>query len=631
MPNLHRRVVCSVLAASLLAPGCATTEDEDEDIPFGLGGKADSLCAPEAELCWDQDDAATMRELLRAQDDVVLGVASKAAARHVIDLARGIKHKLTAEELAALDTIEPEVDGLAEDDIEGAVEALTVMQAQSLRRVIGTYYVANMIPVGQLLDSGGKFDDGSSVNPGATDSETVVGLTEGMEESLRLLRDSGAMGIAIAEMYKMTGVLDRDYELVNAINFGEFDAVTGNIVPRGISREAKVEHVVGKYRKAAGWVGAGAGVVGLIPIAGIPLSISGETIALFKLHAQMSFEIASIYGWDLREGNNLFLMSMMFMTDGLIAEVGDVLASNVLVPIIAKRVAGKLGIELTTNMAAKIAGRSITDLLAFFSKRAQRQLAEAAIEAGVKGVGKQLLGWATLGLTVLVSAGLDYIATDALGRHVATVSKKWLHDLLLEGTSYLAKPAPRDCAMRALAAVAWDDGVVSEREQVLFMAFLAKPYNADEQSWFHLDSTEKVRQSKMLAEWKDNDSKDDVKDCLQDEFEGSLDQHRMSLLAHVFSMVQIDQEQTGSEKAFYDDIRSGLDGSGWFDGEEIDEIKMDYIERAVFVTLNPNTIEVADDLREVTEALLVEDVLPFMLEPHAETQADFNCGFAGDC
>lgn len=626
------RLLSLAIAGSLVVPACASQDEGgDQDIPFGLGGKADSLCDPGADLCWDRDDAATMRELLRAQDDVVLGVSPKASVRHVVDMARGIKHKFNDEELAAMDALESTIDGLAEDDLDGAAEALTTLQAQSLRRVIGAYYVANMVPVGQLLDSDSKSDDSTATNPGETDAESVEGLTEGMEASLQLLRDSGAMGIAIAEMYKMTGVLDRDYELVNAINFGEFDSVTGNIIPKGISRDAKVEQIVSKYSNAAGWVGAGSGLVGLIPIAGIPLSISGETIALFKLHAQMSFEIASVYGWDMREGNNLFLMSMMFMTDGLIAEVGDVLASNVLVPILAKKVAGKLGIELTSNMAAKVASRSIGSLTQFFSKKAQQQLAEAAIEAGAKGVGKQLLGWATLGLTVLVSAGLDYVATDFLGRHVATVSKKWLHDLLLEGTSYLSRQPARDCAMRAIAAVAWEDGTIDAREQNLFMAFLAKPYNADEQTWFHLDSNEKVRQSQMLASWPEEDSQSKVEDCLEDEFQDTLDQHRISLLAHIYSMVQIDLRMTEGERKFYGDIRDGLDGSGWFDGEAIDEIKMDYVERALYVTLNPNTIDVSDDLRETTESLLVEDVLPFIAQPHEPTRVDFECGFSGHC
>ena len=429
----------------------------------------------------------------------------------------------------------------------------------------------------------------------------------------------------------MTGVLDRDYELVNAINFGEFDAVTGNVIPRGISREAKVDQIISKYRKAAGWVGAGSGLVGLVPIAGIPLSISGETIALFKLHAQMSFEIASVYGWDIREGNNLFIMSTMFMSETALAEIGDVLASNVLVPILAKRVATKLGIELSVDIAKQIANRSVSNLMQFFSKKAQQELAEAALEAGAKGVGKQLLGWATLGLTVLVSAGFDYVTTDLLGRHMKIVSKQWMHDLLMEGTSYLSMPHARDCAMRAMAAVAWEDDELSDEERNLFMAFLAKPYNADEESWFHLDSSEKQRQGAMVAAWPLEDSEEAVKECLEDEFQDSLDQHRISLLGHIYAMVNIDQHYTDGERAFYEDIRDGLDGSGWFDGDAIDEVRMDYVERAIYITLNPNTIEVSPELKEVTETLLVEDVLPYIGEPHEQTKADFECGMAGNC
>lgn len=612
-------------------PACGGGADEpgDEPIEFGLGGKADAVCDADADLCWNDDDAATMRELLRAQDDVVLGVAPKHSARHVVDMARGLRHKLDDEELAALDAAESEIDGLADDDIEGAVAALTTMQETALRRVIGTYYAAHMVPVGQAAESGGKFDDTEDSTP--DDATAVEGLTPGMQESLQLLRDSGVTGIAIVEMYKMTGVLDRDYELVNAINFGEFDAVTGNVIPRGISREAKVDQIISKYRKAAGWVGAGSGLVGLVPIAGIPLSISGETIALFKLHAQMSFEIASVYGWDIREGNNLFIMSTMFMSETALAEIGDVLASNVIVPLLAKRVAAKLGIELSADIAKQIANRSVSNLMQFFSRKAQQELAEAALEAGAKGVGKQLLGWATLGLTVLVSAGFDYVTTDLLGRHMKVVSKKWMHDLLMEGTSFLSMPHARDCAMRAMAAVAWEDGELTDEERNLFMAFLAKPYNADEESWFHLDSSEKQRQGAMVAAWPLEDSQEAVKECLEDEFQSSLDQHRVSLLGHIYAMVNIDQHYTDGERAFYEDIRDGLDGSGWFDGDAIDEVRMDYVERAIYITLNPNTIEVSPELQEVTETLLVEDVLPYIAEPHEQTKADFECGMAGNC
>lgn len=629
------RALSALLTLSLVAPACGAPEDEtagEEEFQFGLGGKADSLCEPDADLCWGTDDALTMKALERAKDDVVLGREAKLNLRTVIDLARALAHKLTAEELAAIDGLEAEIDALAEGDTEGAVMILTELQATALKRLTGTYYVAHMIPAGQMVNADiTKADDNEAGVDGPSDGESIDGMTEGMKQSMQLLRDSGALGIMIAEMYKMTGVLERDYELVNAINFGEYDDVTGQIVPKGMTREAKVQHIIDKYKGAAGWVGAGSGLVGLIPIAGIPLSVSGETIALFKLHAQMSFEIASVYGWDLREGNNLFLMSMMFMTDGLIAETADVLASNVLVPILAKKVSQKLGIELSKDLAGNIAGRSITKLLTIFQKKAQQELAEQALKAGAKGVGKQLLGYATLGLTVLVSAGVDYVSTGFLGNHVATVSKTWLHDLLMEGTSYLAKPHARDCAFRGMAAIAWDDGTISDREKTLFMAFLAKPYAADESSWFFLDSGEKRRQTRMLRDWQSDDSQSRVQSCLEDTFQDTLDQHRVSLLGHLYAMMQIDLHQTPGEYALYTEYREGLDGSGWFDGEAIDEVKMDYIERAIYVVLNPNTVEVAPELTETVEDLLVEDVLPFMAEPHPETKADFDCAWAESC
>jgi hypothetical protein len=483
--------------------------------------------------------------------------------------------------------------------------------------------------VGQSVDNGGKFDETDDTAP--TDAESVSGLSEGMEDSLRLLRDSGVLGIAVASMYKLTGVLDRDYELVNAINFGEFDAVTGRIIPRGLSREAKVDQIIVKYRRAAGFVGAGAGVVGLVPIAGIPLSISGETVGLFKLHAQMAFEIAAVYGWDIREGNSLYLMSTMFMTDGLLTEVGDVLVSNLLVPLLAKKIAAKLGVELSKDLATQVASRSISSLLGFFTKKAQEKLAQEAIKGASKGIASQLLGWATLGMTVFVSAAIDWIVTDRMGRHVETVSKAWLHDLLMEGTTYLSMPQARDCTFQSLAAVSWADGTVNEREQKLYMAFLAKPYAVDEQTWFFLDSNERVRQSETLRDFPTEGSIGAIETCLSAHFQDSLSQHRMSLLGHLYGMMHVDTEENADELQLYQRLREGLDGSGFFDGDAIDDPQMDFIQRAIFVTVNPNVIEASPELEQTTSALLVEDVLTFLAEPHPDTKRDFDCGFAGQC
>lgn len=629
LPKIFRATVATALSLCLVAVGCDAEEPAEEEIPFGLGGKADGVCPAEAELCWNQEDSSIMRALLTAQSDAVLGDAPAHQVRTVVDMARALEHKLTPEEIAAIDALEPTVDALADDDIGAASAALAGLQAEALERVIGTYYVANLVPAGQALDNGGKFDESTAVEVAQSDAEAIPGLTEGMQQSLRMIRDSGAIGITLAQLYKMTGVLERDYELTNAINFGEFDAVTGNVIPRGISREQKVEQIIARYRSAAGWVGAGSGIVGLIPIAGVPISLGGEAIALFKLHVQMTFEIGAVYGWDVREGQNLNTMTSIVRTEGLLIELGDILISNAVVPIIAKKVASRFGVALSADLASKLARRSVTQLMHFFSRTAQEELAEAALKSGARGVGRQLLGYATLGLAVLVSAGLDYVATDHLGRHVRIVAKSWLHDLLMEGTSYLADQAPRDCAMRALAGLAWDDGTIDEREKNLFIAFLAKPFNLNEETWFHLDSAEKRRQATMLAAFPDNDSLEDAMECLQAEFEDTKPMHRISLLGHLHAMVQIDLNATPGQRAFYDEVRDGLDGSGWFDGEKIDKVQMDYIEDAIFATVNPNTVSVSEEFEKVTQSLVAADLLDFIAQPHAPTAADFECGFSG--
>ena len=347
----------------------------------------------------------------------------------------------------------------------------------------------------------------------------------------------------------------------------------------------------------------------------------------------MTFEIAAVYGWDIREGDNLYLLSTMLMAEGLATETADVFLSNYLVPLMAKKLATKFGFQLGSELASQLAQRSIRIFLQLFTRRAQEQLAKEALEGTAKGIGKTVLGWATLGAAIIISAGADAVATWYLGRQIETMSKRWLHDLLLEGQTYLARPEHRDCAFRSLAAVAWADGEVTDNEQRLFQAFLGKPYAADEQTWFTLGSDERVRQSAMLAGWPENDDASGVRSCLTNRFQKSDPEHRVSLLGHLYSMMLIDGDQGPEEFELYEEYRDGLDGSGWFDGSAISEDQMLYIERAVFLTVNPNIVlqEVSEEYDVVTHGLLTQDVLDFLAEPNETVQADFDCGFASEC
>lgn len=649
--SLTSLALCASMGVSGLV-GCDNEEPEaDGEEPFSLGGKADSTCPVEAPLCWADDDILTMKEILKLEDDVLFGLQPKQALTTMVDRANFLEHKLPDESLMAMEQISAEIAELPDGDYEipdvefdgngsgtlppsnyrSATEVLTHFKRDVIEPAEGAYYLANVVPVGQQAEAEGEKAD--ETTPGAEADLTEFGeLSDGQKRSLQMLYDSGVIGASIATVYKMTGVLERDYEVINADNFGEL-LPDGRIRPSGITREKKADIIIRKYIAASAAVGAGAGLVSLVPVAGTALAISGETVMLLKLHAQMTFEIGGVYGWDVAEGENLYLLSTMLMTEGLAVEAADIFISNYLVPLLARKMATKFGIELGTDLAGKLASRSISTILQIFSRKAQEQLAEQALTGTAKGIGKTVLGWATLGAAIIVSAAADGLATWALGEHVEAMSKRWLHDLMFEGSSYLSRQENRDCAFRALSAMAWEDGEVVDEEKSLFTAFLAKPYSADEQTWFHLGDEEVERIGGVVATWPLEDSKSSTQNCLERRFEDSDEEHRISLLGHMYSMMLIDGNQDDKETELYEAYREGLDGDGWFDGSHIDEAQMDYVERAIFLTANPQVVleGAADEHAELSGALLHSDVFEFLKTPNEATEERFDCGFLGGC
>jgi hypothetical protein len=633
----------------LALSACDTQQDPaDGDVPFQLGGKADSTCPEGEALCWHGDDIELMREIADVEAEIIGGKAPKERLRRLLQYANYLEHKLSDESLEAMDDIDARIAELPDGDLEipelqfsddgpvvppsdygDALAVLAELRSRVMAPADAAYIAANAVTLGERLTRE-KADDTNPLQE--QDLREFGELTEAQEHSLQLLYDSGAIGATMATVLKMSGTLTKNYEVINAGNFGEL-LPDGRIKPSGLSREAKVNHIINKYIIASGLLGAGSGVVALVPVVGTGLSISAETVFLLKMHLSMTFEIASVYGWDIREGDNLFLVSSMMMVEGLTAETADIVLTNYVMPKLIRRVAAKYGIEIGTDLAAKLASRSITQLVQMFSRTAQQELIEQGLKAGGKGVAKTVLGWATLGVAIIVSAAADAATTWALGRRIESLSKRWMHDLLLEGSSYLARPENRDCAFRGLASMAWRDGEVSENEKNLFTAFLTKPYNADEQSWFHLTDGEMKRQARMVAAWPQEDSGSSTQRCLEDRFQSSDDEHRISLLGHLYSMALADGHQDGDEHALYTAYREGLDGDGWFDGSQISNEQMDYVERAIYLTVNPGIIldEVADEYRQVAEGMFTEDMLEYLGEPNPTVRAKFDCAFDGSC
>ncbi|MGH1347174.1 MAG: hypothetical protein ACRBN8_36770 [Nannocystales bacterium] len=654
--KITKSLVAAMLSLCVGTAGCQEPAQETQaDEPFALGGKADAACPSSATLCWSGDDVEVAKAMLDLKDEVLFGHQPKASLDALVQHANYLEHKLTDEQLEALDEVVALASQLPDGDVEipelavdelgepigelpaghyrDAVGVLAKLEAEVTGDLMGAYIAANMVQLGQFTDVSinGKADD---TTPGAeADFSDVVGITPDMQRSLQLMHDSGVIGAAMVTMYKATGILEKNYEVINAENFGEVIDAEGHIRPAGMTRDAKAKYIVRRYVAASAAVGAGAGVVALVPVAGTALSITGETFLLLKLHAQMTFELAAVYGWDIREGDNLYLMSMMLMGEGLATEAADVIISNLLVPLLAKRLAARFGVTLGEQVARNVANRSIGLLVNLFSRKAQEQIATAALEGTARGIGQTILGWATLGAAVLVSAAVDAAVTWHLGNSVQVMSKRWLSDLMFEGSTYLSDNAARDCAFRGLAAMAWRDGEVSDEEKNLLVAFLAKPYALDEQTWFHLNEDEVERQAGMVASWTTADTLSDTRSCLEEEFQGASSAHRISLLGHVYSMMLIDGLTADPEEELYATYRDGLDGSGWFDGDEIDYTELSYVERSLFLTANPGIVvrEMAPEHQELADQVLTEDVFEFLASPNPAIRAQFDCGFDGDC
>ena len=632
--------LCSLMVASCSraleeTPGGPAGSENEE---YGLGAKADDGgCDPGADFCWPSEDLAAMRVYARVQRDLMLEIGdADAALDTLIEIARSIDHRLTDDELESLAQLEA-VAARPPNPFLGrrAMDLATDLERTVMRRPIGTYYAAHMVQVGAQATAESSPADESGPSDYATgDGELEPGdgsgdgYTEGMRQSLDMLSDAGALGHAYRVILELSGVLEEDFDVINAENFGSYDAQNQTFIPLGLSREERTNRIVEEYQRAAGFVGLVAGAESLIPIAGVPISIAHETYKLFELHTRMAFEIAAVYGWDIREGRNLFRVATMMLSEGSLAEMADVLASNVAIPLIARAVARRLGIELSDTLAKQLAQRSLAQIMRIFTRSSQEAIAEAAITGGAKAVGRQLFGYATLGLAVLASGAIDYAVTGLVGRHVELVAKRWVADLMLEGATYLGRPEARDCAFETIATMAWSDGRLDDLEWRYFVALTAKPYQIDERAWQILTSSERRRHGATLAQQQDERGQPA---CVDTRFGRSQPTHRMALLAYVYGMAVVDSHFDAREEALYSELRDSLEGRRIFGPARINDVHMDYIERAVYLMLQPGVVDVGEEYAELTSRLMSSDVIGYMAESDPDAEADVRCGYRSDC
>ncbi len=618
----YRVLLASLFAAlQMVAGGCAPETGEPEptapqEPDFGLGAKADEGgCEPAAELCWTSPDQASLRALQILQQDVVLGeLAAADALPLALDHLEELSHKLNDEDLALLDAARSADEATAGDTLQRLWEG-PVARLQAL------HIAAQMVPIGAVVERerlGGADDPGT---PAPEDGASAAELryTAGMQESLRRLRDAGVAGRLYAKLLEVGGLLERDYAPSAPVVSFELPA------DGQPSRRDAVEGIVRRHSLASGAIGAVSGAVSLVPVAGIALSIPVGSVAGFAVYTKMTFSVAAAHGWDLRQGANLYVVTMFLLSDDALEEVGAEMAASVALPGLIRGVGQLLGVRLATTEAIRFAVPVLTFLTRFLTRKA-RQLVERVARATVgRAVGSQILGWATLGLNVLASGLADYWAARRVGEHVAIVSRRWLWDLPADAVTRLEQDAARSCLMRATAATLLADGSLSAAEERYYQALLASPVPDAGDRWYRLSGTERTALTGPLAA---RSARLDA-DCLREHFGEAAAYDRLTVLSQLYAAAAIDGAIALPEADLYARARSSLEGGGWFDGPMLEPYQLEFVERVVRQAVGTEAAAVDETYRDEVDMLSLEQRLPWLQAIPTDVAEDYTGVMAG--
>lgn len=630
-PTMRSHLRSVLLVPVLGAAACIGMGPQTEDGTWGVGPNPG--CDPSADHCWPEADRNAFVDANNGMNEVV-GVDPSDRSfriRTALGRVRDISHKLNANEVAALDEIEVRLADQADLSDETAAATVGEIKDRVTGRLQQGMMQAHFAPIESDvvgIAEGNLACEQTGVGCAGPDDTTPIEIPtkypQGMQDALDQIASSSLFGKTVVEMLLMNGALDMDYEVENARLFGEYDEVNHRIYDSGLSPSARVDRIVERARGLAGLAGAVAGSESLVPLAGIAISIGHEEYMLFEIHAKMAFRIAQVYGWDIKSGPALISVITLIMEDGFLLEGTDILLSNIAVPLIVRKVGARFGYHTADQIVKNLTGNVSRRLLAIISAKARKKLTEEVVENGTKAVARQLFGWLTFGATIAISAGADYYFTWLLGHRIKNAAARWLGDLMHQGSTYLGNDAARECAFQAWARAATVDGRVSDEERKLYKAYMANEYWLSETLKFSLAPSEQQAHATTLRTTWENRSDpnfgQEADECLATHFEGADEQHRVTLLAYVWAMVNIDGDITTPEHDLYDRYRTALTG-GMF--RRLDADLMNQIERTVTAEIK---IPGADVAREY--GIRLDDVVPAMATVPAATESAYTAAGA---
>jgi hypothetical protein len=545
------RTYTIILAMLLIAlNGCADGAGVSEEsmtssqwTEFGLPSKGDDPgCDRASILCWTTVDADVFRAIMGAEDQLILdpGSVEVAVARIVDGLSR-LTHKLDAEQGLALTRITTEATTLHAD----MDETLIFDWLSRVRNVVSVslregYFVAHSVSLGALSEAGSKFDQVLRDEPAGS----ATGLTAGMLESLRVLKENGALGQAYAFLLQHTGVLEQDYDVLDE----EF--------PFSEPMEDRAEKLVERARWASARLNLVTNLESLIPFVGIAISVPHDVISNFRIRARLVFELGALYGLDIRQGNNLLVATQLLLSAIELPETRIMVASAMALPLVVATAMHVTKATLPRRVLRTLTLRALSNALAHLSYRGKDILARAVLRASARGVGRQVLGYATLGVSIIANVALATAATSRIGTHAHVLSRPWGSSSLQVGSSILNQTDAALCTARFLGQLARFDGGASP-EQIAFLAGHFRRPTYIDGVWFP-----PVRDARTQAMEQLRHDGDDG--CAEAHLATLPVSSRRTLVGWFATLVAIDGNITLEERSALDEVLLRLDGSDTF-------------------------------------------------------------------
>ena len=295
------------LVAFIFVLGCSdvlTEETQNSADPwseFGLPIKGDDPgCSQTELLCWPERDGRAFRSLMAAEDALLLSSKpAQACAQEIKSALIMLRHKLSGRNYDAFERLmtDEQLSRLSADS-DTAVRWLDSVRRDVLAGLYEGYFAAHAVGLGATTQGNNKYDVFDY--DGALDGRAE--LTQGMQESLRLLKESGVVGHAYALLIAHTGVLNDVYHV-------------GDLAwPAATSIDEQIEALMAEARWATVRLNTLTNLENLIPFVGIAVSIPHAVIANFRIRARLVFKLMALYGVDIRSGQNLLLASQVLLS-----------------------------------------------------------------------------------------------------------------------------------------------------------------------------------------------------------------------------------------------------------------------------------------------------------------------------